>query len=189
MWVLASLGRPPLAVGSVPIYNWLMVKLRHYDNEGTARFVTFNCYRNMPALDSELAKSTFLTYLIEARKKHNFRIYGYVVMPNHVHLVLHPPEGMKLGLVIGQIKSKVARHLLSDVKVPDGARRVFWQKRCYDHNCRSPESVIEKINYCHTNPVRSGLVEVPGQWKWSSYNWYIGEADAKIELDAIESGK
>lgn len=107
-------------MGSLVGYTAIMVKLRHYDDEGTARFVTFNCFRDAPGLDSDSSKSVLLSYLSDAREKYKFRIYGYVVMPNHVHLVLHPPDGMKLGLVIGEIKSRVARHLLSFVKVPEG---------------------------------------------------------------------
>ena len=57
---------------------------------------------------------------------------------------------------------------------------------CYDHNCRTLETVLEKINYCHNNPVRAGLVGDPGDWKWSSYGWYQGDIDVPIIMDKIE---
>jgi putative transposase len=44
----------------------------------------------------------------------------------------------------------------------------FWQKRCYDHNCRTNETVLENIKYCHKNPVTRGLVKDPGDWQWSA---------------------
>ena len=164
-----------------------MTELRHYDNEGTARFVTFNCYRSLPSLVTQRARQIFIEYLEMTRCKHRFRILGYVIMPEHVHLVLHPPDGMKLGLVIREIKSRSARQWFSESPPPTvNVRRVFWQRRCYDHNCRTIRAVREKINYCHTDPVRRGLVKEPGQWQWSSYNWYQGQVDVPLRVDSIE---
>ena len=167
-----------------------MTNLRHFDNLGTARFVTFSCYRHLPGLTSIHARNLFIEHLDAARKKHRFQLLGYVVMPDHVHLVLYPPDGMKLGLVVREIKSKTAREHFAQAMGPiqggaAKAKRVFWNRRCYDHNCRTPETTLEKINYCHMNPVKSGLVGEPGEWEWSSYNWYVGDRDVPIRIDTI----
>jgi putative transposase len=164
-----------------------MPKLRHFDNEGTARFVTFGCYRKLPLLTDDTARRIFLEELEQARSKYAFRILGYVLMPEHLHLVLLPPDGMPLGLLIREIKSRSARRVfaLEGIARP-GVQRVFWQKRCYDHNCRTLESTIEKINYCHNNPVRRGLVSAPGEWRWSSYRCYCGSKDVLLEVDRVE---
>ncbi|MCD6249504.1 MAG: transposase [candidate division Zixibacteria bacterium] len=164
-----------------------MPKLRHYDNEGTARFVTFGCYRNIPGLTHDLAKRLFLEELDRTREKHGFRLLAYVVMPEHVHLVLHPPDGMPLGLVVREMKSCSARRYFArERNGRTGEKRVFWQKRCYDHNCRTPETTIEKIRYCHNNPVQRGLVSEPGDWIWSSYNCYHGVEDVPLMVDKYE---
>ena len=168
-----------------------MTKPRHYENTGTARFVTFSCFRHLPALQEVHTKSLFIEHLHAARKKHNFLLLGYVVMPDHVHLVLHPPDEMKAGLVIREIKSKCAREYLASQfqllpRNDLGAKHVFWNRRCYDHNCRTAEETLEKINYCHMNPVRAGLVEEPGEWVWSSYNWYQGRQDVPIRVDTFQ---
>ena len=81
-----------------------MTKLKHYDNLGTARFVTFSCYYRLPSLNNPGAKEIVIEELDRARTKHGFRLLGYVLMPDHAHLVLFPPEGMELGLVIREIK-------------------------------------------------------------------------------------
>jgi len=86
-----------------------MTRLRHYDDLGTARFVTFCCFRMQPSLKGSTTIRLLLRHLDEARHKHRFRLWGYVVMPEHVHLVMLPRDGMKLGLVIREIKSKMAR--------------------------------------------------------------------------------
>ena len=161
-----------------------MVRLRHYDYSGEVRFVTFSCYRRLPGLDTAYAKSIFVSCLDKARYKYGFKLLGYVVMPEHVHLVLYPPEGIELGRVIGEIKSHMARVYFSKSPVERaGSRRVFWQRRCYDHNCRTSGTVIEKINYCHNNPVERGLVDSPAGWEWSSYNWYSGQTDVPLTMD------
>lgn len=117
-------------------------------------------------------------------------------MPEHVHLVLHPPDTIKLGPVVGELKSKYASMIISQrlLRLPENCcitkngreRQAFWQPRCYDHNCRTQETVIEKIRYCHNNPVIRGLVAEPGLWCWSSYNWYEGKTDQSLVMDEPE---
>ncbi len=164
-----------------------MTRLRHYDNLGTARFVTFSCYRKLHYFKDEIIFKMFLEYLSNAKEKYQFKLYGYVIMPDHVHLVLHPQYPIKLGLVIREIKSKTARQYFREY--PTGnqeGKNVFWQLRCYDHNCRTLKTVMEKINYCHNNPVVRGLVEFPGEWRYSSYNWMNGIKDVPIDMDEIK---
>ncbi|SYZ74477.1 conserved hypothetical protein [Candidatus Zixiibacteriota bacterium] len=173
-----------------------MTRLKHYDNLNTARFVTFGCYNNLPLLTDDREKEIFLKHLDNGRNVHNFKLLGYVLMPNHVHLVIWPSADLKLGLVIGEIKSLSAREILGLWQDQNRGilkelvnrrgeknRHVFWKRRCYDHNCRTPDIVREKINYCHDNPVKKGLVESAGDWGWSSYNWYLGRKDGPIAID------
>jgi len=164
-----------------------MSNFKHFDNLNTARFVTFCCYRKMNNFRESVIFELFIKHLTHVREKYNFKLFGYVIMPNHVHLVLHPKPETKLGLLIRELKSKMAREYFSEYckNIPDG-KHVFWQKRCYDHNCRTPEIVLEKINYCHNNPVRAGLVREPGDWRWSSYSWYLGDTNVPILMDKIE---
>jgi len=173
-----------------------MPRLRHIDNTGTVRFVTFSCFQRYRLLTVEPIIEHFLRTLDEVRVRRGFKLLGYVVMPEHVHLVLWPPEGAALGRIIGEIKSRSARTILQQVRlhrpyridrlhlnVGGEPKTVFWQKRCYDHNCRSVETVREKIEYCHKNPVTRRLVMQPGEWRWSSFNWYAGDGDVPIRID------
>ena len=140
-----------------------------------------------------------LGWLCRVCRQHAVRILGYVIMPEHVHLVLHPPDDVLLGRVLAEIKSRSAREILArwqdkgDSRLkrlakrhPQGGYR-FWQPRCYDHNCRTPETVLEKIEYCHKNPVNRGLVMSMADWRWSSYGWYHGVEDAVLEIDGYDS--
>jgi len=173
-----------------------MPKLRHYDHLNTARFITFCCYRRHQFLLQTGVCEVLIKLLERTLNNHGIRLYGYVFMPEHVHLVLHPPDSIRLGPMIGQFKSKTASAILSGqlLNLPpdciirkDGKERAaFWQPRCYDHNCRTLVTVLEKISYCHMNPVKRGLVKAPGEWRWSSHNWYEGRIDVPIAMDEFD---
>jgi putative transposase len=162
-----------------------MPRLKHYDSLGTARFVTFCCHHFDPYLLDPLACQILAMQIDAARAKHQFRLIGYVIMPEHVHLLLWPPDDMKLGLVIGEIKSRMARDYFASIGNESPGRRVFWLKRCYDHNCRCTDVVVEKLNYCHNNPVTRGLVASPRDYTWSSFNWYEGRTDVPLQMDEV----
>ena len=164
-----------------------MPKLRHYDDPVSVRFITFSTYRATKSLRDSATIELFLSELSAARDKHCLKLLGYVVMPEHVHLVILPPPGARMGLVIREVKSKMARAFFRRSRISGTqGRNVFWQKRCYDRNCRTPEEVREKIEYCHRNPVRRGLVKEIGEWRWSSYNWYRGVDDVPLRMDVID---
>ena len=63
---------------------------------------------------------------------------------------------------------------------------MFWQKRCYDHDCRTEETVKEKINSCHKNPVNRGLVNSMEDWIYSSYRWYQGMDNIVFEINGVK---
>jgi len=169
-----------------------MTRLRHFDNLGDARFVTFTCFGRRQYLTNPVARKVVLQGLDYLRNQRQVRVLGWVIMPDHLHLVLLPPDPVKLGEVIGRFKSWTAQQILSAlrpagaVKCRDDGSPAMWQRRCYDYNCRTPEAVRQKINYCHNNPVTRGLVDEPSQWPWSSCNWYRGESEVLLEIDGIE---
>lgn len=132
------------------------------------------------------AKELLIKSINDARTKHQFKLFAYVIMPEHVHLVLLPSDDTKLGLLIREIKSKMAREYFAGDANQGQGRRVFWQKRCYDHNCRTSETVREKVTYCHNNPVRRGLAVEPADYEWSSYNWYQGMEEVTLRMDGLE---
>ncbi len=174
-----------------------MTQLRHYDNLGTARFITFSCHRRLPLLVSDSVRSIIVSNLERLRTEQSLRILGYVLMPEHIHLVLWPRDGLKLGPAIGRMKALAALEIIEgwrttslppqwhDLSVQRDRldKVVVWMRRCYDHNCRTRASVIEKIDYCHRNPVSRGLVTDPAEWKWSSFGWYQSERNVPLAID------
>ena len=174
------------------------MKLKHYDHDGRARFITFCTHKKIPLLTNNVIRHIVIDSIAAQRIEYGFLLIGYVIMPDHVHLVFIPGIDTGIGSIVGKIKRISSKRILKILKTEkansiiekltifrDGKDRpVFWQRRCYDHNCRSEKSMWEKVNYCHNNPVKRGLVKNPGDWEWSSYRWYHGYPDALLEMDS-----
>lgn len=129
------------------------------------------------------------------REEASVKLLGYVLMPEHVHLVIWPPLDTRLGVLIGQMKARSAQGILRSWKgeIPRilsrgqaAQQHQVFQRRCYDHNCRTVDTVKEKIEYCHKNPVTRGLVKSPEEWRWSSYNWCAGRRDVPLAMDEVD---
>jgi putative transposase len=97
-------------------------------------------------------------------------IYGYVVMPEHVYLLVNESPREALADAIHYLKLSFAKRLSSRKGVAES--KSFWQKRYYDRNVRDAEEFSVKLRYQHRNPVKRGLVKEPGDWKWSSFRHY-----------------
>ena len=132
-------------------------------NSGEDHAINFCCVRHRPILGTPAARDTFLRILEETRAKYCFEVLGYVVMPDHVHLLLSEPIGHKLSTAIQVIKQRFSRTRTEEY---------VWEPRYYDHKVLTQPHFVEKLRYIHLNPVRRGLVDKPGDWKWSSYRFY-----------------
>lgn len=160
-------------------------RCRRHDIEGHAHYLTFSCLRRQPFLSRPRACRWLATALHDGRAKHGFHLWGYVFMPEHVHLLLLPREGSRISDILSSIKVSVSRKAVGWTKqnapwfLPRMARRHadgrtthhFWQAGGgYDRNIWSLLELFEKIDYIHANPVRRGLVEGPEDWRWSSWS-------------------
>src|ERR1035437_1305345 len=120
-----------------------------------------------------------IAYMIVAAIQYNANILGhyllhaFVVMPNHVHLLVTPAVALpNLTKSLKGITAKRANTMLALT----GSR--FWQEESYDHLVRH-EREFEKIrNYIEENPVRAGLVREASEFRWSSAGWATGGAPA-----------
>ena len=151
--------------------------LTRYYGGDDLHFVTFSCYHRLPFLDTAEARDVFLEIFEEVRQKYLFRVAGYVVMPEHVHLLLGEPQIGSVSTVVQVVKQRTAR------KVHDVIRGQMWQRRFYDFNVFTDEKVTEKLFYMHENPVKRGLVKSPEQWRWSSYRFYLLEEAGLVRVN------
>src|SRR6185437_11490780 len=138
-------------------------KPKRYQHQRCLHFITFSCYRRKPLLDSVAARVLFERELERVRRWYGCSILGYVMMPEHVHLLISEPEHTELSVVIQMLK-QITSHKL---KTQNKSR--FWQIRYYDFPVWSEKKEIEKLRYIHRNPVKRGLVTRPEGWPWSSF--------------------
>jgi putative transposase len=153
--------------------------LERYQQTRNLHFITFSCYHRQPLLAQPEARRSFEETLERVRKWYGFYITGYVIMPEHVHLLISEPERKTLAIVIQMLKQLTTRQLHHSN--PGGA---FWQRRYYDFNVSNPHKSIEKLRYMHRNPVERGLVESPEAWQWSSFRHYLLGEEGSIEIES-----
>jgi putative transposase len=123
-------------------------------------------------------KDIFASSLEQMRQRYHFRVFGYVVMPEHVHLLISEPRGALISVAIQALKISVSR------KAAKYGASPFWQKRYYDHNVRDHESFVEKLRYIHRNPVKRGLCSKPQDWAWSSFGHYSSAEKGVVEIES-----
>lgn len=157
--------------------------LKRYEGLGDIRYLTCSCYRRLPLFQNVKIKDAFAAYLGKSRDRLAFKLCAWVLMPEHFHLVLRPTPEHEMFQVLRGIKAGFARLMIAcwrelDApilkRITDSSGRVrFWQTGGgYDRNVYTEDELIEKIAYIHQNPVRRGLVERPGDWRWSSAGHY-----------------
>jgi len=191
---------PHARFGSVGLFVSVMPKgLKRIYGFGHLHFITFSCYRRLPLLRSARARHAFVKALAEVRREYEFKLVGYVVMPEHVHLLISEPRRGNPSTVLKMLKQRVSRQLRSKPRrrAPatqgvfgfarsPGMVQQFWQRRFYDFNVWSRKKKIEKLNYMHMNPVKRGLVGNPKDWPWSSFTFYQERGEILIEMDPVE---
>ncbi|MGD0734965.1 MAG: transposase [Terracidiphilus sp.] len=128
-------------------------------------------------------EDTFLLALEQARHRFEMCVFGYVVMPEHVHLLVSEPAAGLLPSFMQILKGKVSlrarRHAARTLEISH-----FWQERYFDHNVRNHEGFVTQLRYIHRNPVKRGLCSMPQDWKWSSFRaWALGE-DGVVEVES-----
>jgi putative transposase len=183
--------------------SWIVLMpwgLTRFQHSGQSHFVTFCCYHRRPLLTTDASRLIFELALERVRRSFGLHVYGYVVMPEHVHLLvsepqrdasrggtapLKPKDGLNgppvpqntLACALKSLKQGVSRRLIGDAEH-------FWQKRYYDFNIRDYAQFVEKLRYIHRNPVKAGLCERPEDWEWSSFRHYATGCEGRVVIES-----
>jgi putative transposase len=178
------------------------VHRKSYDVEWQPHALTFSCFGRRPFFSGKRSPRWFLEVLNAARQRVRFDLWAFVIMPEHVHLVLLPAPGVLIRQILWQIKRPMTERVLNWVRrtdprflsqmadrQPNGKLTYrFWQRGGgYDRNLRTAQETHEKIKYTHDNPVRRGLVEKSEDWPWSSARaWLEGTGNPlRLDLDSL----
>jgi REP element-mobilizing transposase RayT len=145
----------------------------------------------------------FIEALDETRKQYPFKLIAYVIMPDHVHLIVNPAGG-DIELVGKTLKGKSAKKILDRLKIFENGSTLsqlkrsaigkrnhtfsLWQKKVKSVDLWTHKFILQKMNYVHMNPVRAALCDHPGKWVWSSYSAYVRNSQAEIPIQPDRQG-
>jgi putative transposase len=176
-------------------------EVRSYNEPCHAHELTFSCFRRLPLLNRDRSRKWMLDALESARRRRNLALWAYVIMPEHVHVIVYPREAIyQVRLIRTALKVPVQRKALAFLRrrapaflerlrdeQPNGEVHYrFWQRGGgYDRNVTGLETLRTMIEYIHNNPVRRGLVERPTDWPWSSARFYEGIQDVPVRMDPL----
>jgi putative transposase len=157
--------------------NTMPYGLKRFQKAETLHFITFSCIHRLPFLEAAAAKETFEFVLEQTRSRHQARVYAYVLMPEHIHLLINEPPLILVAQFLKALKQITSRKLRGD-------RQQFWQDRYFDANIHGETARSEVIRYIHQNPVKRGLVASPEQYRWSSFNHYATGIRGVVEIES-----
>ena len=151
--------------------------LKRFQKAEALHFITFSCFQRLPLLEALATKETVEFVLEQTRSRHRARVYAYVLMPEHIHLLINEPPLILVAQFLKALKQITSRKLRGD-------RRQFWQDRYFDANIHGETARSEVIRYIHRNPLKRGLVASPEQYRWSSFNHYATGIRGVVEIES-----
>lgn len=173
------------------------MKLFKSKEPNTFHYITAVTFDRVPVFRSENCCQFFIDNLVEIKEKHPFKLVAYVIMPDHVHLILNPLEcdiskilmkikGKSAKLIIDWLKENNYKSSLEKLKLNIKNREyAVWQKDSSAIDLFSYKFLRQKSDYIHLNPLRAKFCDQPAKWKWSSYHAYLPhkKGEVPIEID------
>jgi REP element-mobilizing transposase RayT len=168
--------------------------------EGSVFYITTNVYRRLPIF----ASPSFITPILDSLNfyRHQFKckLFGYVIMLDHLHLLIYPTgESTIVSDFMRDFKrftsGRIARqaelegktdwvvHFQEFGEETKRAEKKVWQDSFWEQSIFTDKSMREKLNYIHMNPVRAGMVDEPGKYPYSSFRNYEFNGNTLIEID------
>jgi putative transposase len=169
-------------------------RLNRYEVPGDIRFLTFSCNQRLQLFNNWRIKMEFVRSIEAARQLHGFQLFAWVIMPEHVHLVLMPnPECVDVAKILWALKKpfsqrvlcrwrKLGAPILDRIQDPNGKPHFWLPGGGYDSNIEGPRILEQALVYVNANPESRGLVRCSTDWIWSSARWYAGGEGPELLL-------
>jgi putative transposase len=132
--------------------------------KGELHFITMTCYGHQTKLGVEKHRDLFVQLLEEVRGTFGFRVAGYVVMPDHVHLLITEPERDTAAEAMAMLRQRYGRRYNTSAR----STEQVWETKYQDTHVFTPERIEERLRFMHEQPVKAGLVASAAEWAWSS---------------------
>lgn len=122
----------------------------------------------------------YLKRLHIAKKRYDFYLYGFCLMPNHLHLLIQTKE-VALSRIMRTVQTSYAQYFNRTNK----RKGHVFDSRYKPILCDADRYLLELMRYIHLNPVRAGITRMPQQYQWSSYQTYMGSSNSIVDKDLI----
>ena len=174
------------------------MELRKKREPDTFHYITSVTFNRAPVFRGEKACEIFVEQLGEVREKFPYKLIGYVVMPDHFHLIVNLKDddvskyllrlrGLSARKIIAWLKDGNYVSSLEKLKLRFPQKRqhryAVWQKKPMVIELYSHKFLRQKLNYIHLNPVRAGLCKHPAEWKWSSSRAYLPHKSGEVPIE------
>ncbi len=153
-----------------------MTKIRRYVEVGGVYFITSVTKNRLPLLVGISARFMVVN-LIYHKYLLDYKLFGYVVIPDHFHMLLQPSEKYNISKIMNLIKGNFSRKY-NEIHSREGM--TVWQQGFYDRTMRDIKEINQWLEYMHWNPVKKKLVKSPGEYEFSSYHQYYGTARESV---------
>ena len=150
--------------------------LKHVESEGHPYLVTTVTNKREKLFENADAARFLVTVLEYFKFVFDYKIYAYVIMPDHFHMIIIAKSKEELAKIMNEIKGNFSRRFNKKM----GRKGAIWQRRYFESVIRSKRKLLMKIDYLHNNPVRAGLVKTPGEYEFSSYNQWLREGTSSL---------
>lgn len=159
-------------------------------------FISSTIVEWTPIFTSEKYFQILIETLKFYQEHNNLKIYAYVIMPNHFHLIISSDE---ISKTIASIKKYSAKRIIAELKADNRidileklkdikkdykvtSKHQVWQEGFHPQLILNEEMLNQKINYIHYNPVKKGLVSEMEDWKFSSASDYLSDTKGLISI-------
>ena len=173
---------------------------QYYEKFGDLFFITSTVVGFIDLFQSDTICEFFIDSLRFCQSRGDFKLIGYVLMPNHFHLIVKSKPDSSISATIGNMKRFTSRRITKYLestgqnallallakeasKEPADDSRI-WKPRFDCLVLNSEKAIRQKLEYIHFNPIRSNLADDPIKWRYSSAANYAGLSGCILEVDA-----
>jgi putative transposase len=180
-------------------------KYKFHDNS-KLYFVTFTVTNWIDVFIRQEYRDVIYDSLAYCQKEKGLDVYGYCIMPSHIHLIIGTEKGI-LSDIVRDFKAFTSRHIRKAIEGHRGESRKewmlwmmkragaknernkdwqFWQQHNHPIELNNYDIALQRLNYLHNNPIASGFVDKAEEWVHSSAGEYYGIRKGIVELMFIE---
>ena len=162
-----------------------MSNIRRFYEENAAYFITTVTKNRVEIFNNSKNCKILLVTLEYFKLILDYRLYGFCIMPDHLHVIIHPFGKHSFSYIMKMLKGSLANKL----NKINNTKGKIWQKGFYDECVRNNFELVKKLEYMHNNPVKANYVTSAEEYPYSSYNHYFKSdysPNPIIEIDKLD---